>query len=87
MKMTRNMRKRIRSLTRKQLLAYVFLTARDLAGEQSLRNLNAFELGNIIISWGYDGDPRDFYGRVKKAKKLAKEDDERFGKFWLDNTL
>ena len=80
------MRKRIRSLTRKQLLAYVFLSAKDLASEQSLGKLNAFEIGNIIISWGYQSDPKEFPEFVRKVKELAKGDDERFQKFYLDNT-
>ena len=86
MKMTRTMRKRIRSLTRKQLLAYVFLSANDLASEQSLSKLNAFEIGNIIITWGYQEDPKEFPEFVRKIKELSRGDDERFQKFYLDNT-
>lgn len=86
MRMTRTMRKRIRSLTRKQLLAYVFLNAKDLASEQSLGKLNAFEVGNIIIAWGYNGDPKQFPDFVRKVKDLAGSEDERFQKFYLDNT-
>ena len=86
MRMTRTMRKRVRSLTRKQLLAYVFLTAKDLASEQSLSKLSAFEIGNIIIAWGYQGDPKEFPEFISKVKDLAGSDDERFQKFYLDNT-
>jgi len=86
MAMTRTMRKRIRSLTRKQLLAYVFLSAEDLASEQSLSKMNAFEIGNIIIAWGHQGDPADFPELIRRAKDLSRGDDERFQKFYLDNT-
>lgn len=86
MKMTRTMRKRIRSLTRKQLLAYVFLSAKDLASEQSLSKLSSFEIGNIIITWGHQGDPKEFPEFIRKVKDLARGDDERFQKFYLDNT-
>ncbi|MEW6356801.1 MAG: hypothetical protein AB1696_10765 [Planctomycetota bacterium] len=86
MKMTRTMRKRVRSLTRKQLLAYVFLSAEDLGDEPSLRKLTSFEIGAIIISWGYPGDPKEFPEYIRKVKDLARSDDERFQKFYLDNT-
>ncbi|MFZ5501158.1 MAG: hypothetical protein ACOY58_04515 [Candidatus Micrarchaeota archaeon] len=86
MKMTRTMRKRVRSLTRKQLLAYVFLSAENLGDEPSLRKLNSFEIGTIIISWGYHGDPKEFPEYIRKVKDLARGDDERFQKFYLDNT-
>ena len=86
MKMTRTMRKRIRSLTRKQLLAYIFISANDLASEQSLGKLNSFEIGNVIIGWGYQEDPKEFPECVRRAKELARSDDERFQKFYLDNT-
>ena len=86
MKMTRTMRKRIRSLTRKQLLAYIFLSAVDLAEEQSLEKLNSFEIGNIVISWGHQADPKEFPEYIRKVKDLSRSEDERFQKFYLDNT-
>ncbi|NOZ21244.1 MAG: hypothetical protein GXP25_09150 [Planctomycetes bacterium] len=86
MKMTRTMRKRVRSLTRKQLLAYLFMSAEDLADEQSLGKLNSFEMGSIVISWGYHSDPKEFPEYIRKVKDLARSEDERFQKFYLDNT-
>jgi len=84
------MRKRIRSLTRKQILGYIFLDRFEHIPEQEaqagLRELTRRHLGDIVISWGYVGTPDDFYRKVRQAKAIARSDDPQFLEFLKNNT-
>lgn len=88
MKLSRNMRRRIRSLTRKQLLAYIFLdgVAKIDVTETPVKEMTKKLLGDIIIAWGYDGKAERFYKQVRDAKALASSDDELFWEFSKKHT-
>jgi len=77
-------------MTRKQLLAYIFLdpTARESTSKESgsVAKLSKWELGNMIISWGYVGKPEDFYKRTEDARALARAMPPDFEKFYIENT-
>ena len=88
MKLSRNMRRRIRSLTRRQLLAYILLdgAARIEGTEVPVKDMTKTVLGDIIISWGCDDTPDSIYKQVKDAKALADSDDELFLEFYKKHT-
>ena len=81
---------RIRSLTRKQTWAYIFLDRfehiPDQETQDSLKGLSRRHLCDIIISWGYVGTPDDFYRKVRQAKAVARSDDRQFVDFYHKNT-
>jgi len=90
MRLSRKMRQKIRHMTRKQLLAYIFLDTEArrsvVAGEGSVAKFSKWELGNLIISWGYVGTPRDFYKKTEAAKVVARSQSEDFDRFYVENT-
>lgn len=88
MKLSRNMRRRIRSLSRKQLLGYVFLdgAAKIDVAETPVKEMTKKLLGDVIISWDYDGEAEDFYRQLRDAKALAMSKDELFWEFYRKHT-
>lgn len=83
------MRRRIRSLTRRQLLAYIFLdgAARIEGTDTPVREMTKRVLGDAAVSWGYSGKAEQFYKQIKNARVLAKSDDELFHEFLKKHTL
>ncbi|MEW6358144.1 MAG: hypothetical protein AB1696_17560 [Planctomycetota bacterium] len=88
MRLSRNMRRRIRSLTRKQLLAYIFLdgVAKIDVAETPVTDMTKKLLGDVIVSWGYDGKAEQFYRHIREAKALAASDDDLFTGFSRKHT-
>ncbi|NOZ21134.1 MAG: hypothetical protein GXP25_08590 [Planctomycetes bacterium] len=88
MKLSRNMRRRIRSLTRRQLLAYIFLdgVAKLDVEETPVKEMTKKLLGDVIVSWGWEGKAEDFYRHLRDAKALAASNDDLFCEFFRKHT-